>query len=39
MDVHVARIHIKFVVGKPDDKGPLERLKRRWKDNIKVDLR
>jgi hypothetical protein len=25
--------------GKPDGKKPLERPRRRWKDNIKLDLR
>jgi len=25
-------------VGKPEGKRPLERLKRRWEDNIKMDL-
>jgi hypothetical protein len=26
-------------VGKPEDKRPLTRSKRRWEDNIKLDLR
>jgi hypothetical protein len=26
-------------VGKPDRKGPLERLRRRWEDDIKMNLR
>jgi hypothetical protein len=26
-------------VGKPEGKRPLERPRRRWKDNIKIDLR
>ena len=29
---------IKNVVGKPDGKRPLGKLKRRWEDNIKRDL-
>jgi hypothetical protein len=27
------------LVGKPEEKRPLERLRRRWEDNIKMDLR
>jgi hypothetical protein len=27
------------VVGKPEEKRPLERPRRRWVDNIKMDLR
>jgi hypothetical protein len=27
------------LVGKPDGRRPLERPRRRWKDNIKMDLR
>jgi hypothetical protein len=26
------------LVGKPEGKGPLERARRRWEDNIKMDL-
>jgi hypothetical protein len=26
------------VVGKPEEKGPLGRSRRRWEDNIKMDL-
>ena len=26
------------LLGKPDGKKPLERLRRRWEDNIKMDL-
>jgi hypothetical protein len=26
-------------VGKPEEKRPLGRLRRRWEDNIKIDLR
>jgi hypothetical protein len=26
------------MVGKPEEKTPLERPRRRWKDNIKMDL-
>jgi hypothetical protein len=29
----------KVLVGNPDGKGPLRRLKRRWEDNIKIDLK
>ena len=28
----------KVLVGKPEGKGPLGRPRRRWKDNIKMDL-
>jgi len=28
----------KFEVGKPDGRSPLVRPRRRWKDNIKLDL-
>jgi hypothetical protein len=33
------RVHIRFWVGKPEGKRPLGRPTRRWKDNIKMDLR
>jgi hypothetical protein len=41
---HVARMLAKtnayrIVVGKPEEKRPLGRPKRRWMDNIKMDLR
>jgi hypothetical protein len=41
---HVARIGAKgtaysILVGKPEGKRPLERLRRRWVDNIKMDPR
>jgi hypothetical protein len=29
----------RFVVGKPEGKIPLGRLRRRWEDNIKINLR
>jgi hypothetical protein len=29
----------RILVGKPEGKGPLERPRRRWEDNIKTDLR
>jgi hypothetical protein len=29
----------KILVGKPEGKRPLGRLRRRWEDNIEVDLR
>ena len=41
---HVARmgapspIRATFLVGKPEGKKPLGRLRRRWEDNIKMDL-
>jgi len=28
----------KFLVGKPEGKRPLGRSRRKWKDNIKIDL-
>ena len=28
----------RILVGKPDGKRPLERPRRRWEDNIKMDL-
>jgi hypothetical protein len=41
---HVARIGekrdaYKILVGKPEGKRPLGRPRRRWEDNIKMDLR
>jgi hypothetical protein len=41
---HVARIGegrgiYKVLVGRPESKGPLGRPRRRWEDNIKMDLR
>jgi hypothetical protein len=41
---HVARMGEKWnayriLVGKPEGKSPLGRLRRRWVDNIKMDLR
>ena len=32
------RVH-RVLVGKPEGKGPLGRPRRRWEDNIKMDLR
>ena len=29
----------RVLVGKPEEKRPLERPRRRWEDNIKMDLR
>jgi hypothetical protein len=29
----------RILVGKPEGKRPLERPRRRWEDNIKIDLR
>jgi hypothetical protein len=29
----------RMLVGKPDGKRPLRRLRRKWMDNIKLDLR
>jgi hypothetical protein len=31
--------HISILVGKPEGKRPLGRQRRRWVDNIKIDLR
>ena len=41
---HVARMEqsrneYRILVGKPEGKRPLERPRRRWEDNIKIDLR
>jgi hypothetical protein len=36
---HVARMGEKILVGKPEGKRPLGRPRRRWEDNIKIDLR
>ena len=41
---HVARMEqlrneYRVLVGKPESKGPLGRPRRRWEDNIKMDLR
>jgi hypothetical protein len=41
---HVARMGegrcvYRVLVGRPEGKRPLERSRRRWKDNIKLDLR
>jgi hypothetical protein len=33
------RIACRILVGKPEGKGPLGRRRRRWVDNIKMDLR
>ena len=43
MGGHVARMGVgrgvyRALVGKPEVKIPLGRLRRRWEDNIKVDL-
>ena len=40
---HVARVGerrgvYRVLVGKPEEKRPLERSRRRWEDNIKIDL-
>jgi hypothetical protein len=32
-------MHIGHLVGKPDEKRPLGRPRRRWVDNVKMDLR
>jgi hypothetical protein len=31
-------VHTEILVGKPEGKRPLGRPRRRWKDNIKMDL-
>jgi hypothetical protein len=41
---HVARIEstlnlYKILIGKPEGKRPLRRPRRRWEDNVKMDLR
>ena len=36
---HVARMRERILVGKPEGKRPHGRHRRRWKDNIKMDLR
>jgi hypothetical protein len=33
------RNEYKILVGKPEGKRPLERPRRRWENNIKIDLR
>jgi hypothetical protein len=35
---HMGRSAYRFLVGKPEGKRILERFKRRWEDNIKMDL-
>jgi hypothetical protein len=38
---HVARMSrdaYRVLVGKPEGKRPLERPRRRWEDNIKIDI-
>jgi hypothetical protein len=35
----VGRCVYRVLVRRPEGKRPLERLRRRWKDNIKLDLR
>jgi hypothetical protein len=34
-----SRLAYRVLVGKPEGRRPLGRLKHRWEDNIKVDLR
>jgi hypothetical protein len=36
---HVARILYRILMGKSEGTRPLERARRRWVDNIKMDLR
>jgi hypothetical protein len=33
------RVAYRVLVGKPEERRPLERPRRRWEDNIKMDLR
>jgi len=33
------RVVYRVLVGKPEGRGPLERPRRRWEDNIKMDLK
>ena len=35
---NIARMEERRGVGKPEEKRPLARLRRRWEDNIKMDL-
>jgi len=40
---HVARLGVsrgvyRILVGKPEGKSPLERSRRKWEDNVKIDL-
>jgi len=38
--VHIRKINAyKILVGKPEGKGPCRRPRRRWEDNIRMDLR
>ena len=32
-------MHTEFLMGKPESERPLGRPRRRWEDNIKIDLR
>jgi len=32
-------MHTEFLVRNPEDKRPLRRLRHRWEDNIRMDLR
>jgi hypothetical protein len=36
--LNIIKIYIWLLVGKPEGKRPLERPRRRWIDNIKMDL-
>jgi hypothetical protein len=36
--VYGGEAYIRFLVGKPEGKRPLGRNRRRWEDNIKMDL-
>jgi len=36
---YVGEVHTGFWVGKPEGGRPLGRPRRRWQDNIKIDLR
>jgi hypothetical protein len=37
-EIRITRIY-KILVGKPEGRKPLGRPRRRWKDNIRMDLR
>jgi hypothetical protein len=37
--IYQGRILLLVLVGRPEGKGPLGRTRRRWEDNIKMDLR
>jgi hypothetical protein len=38
-NTHGRGLHARYLVGKPEGKRSLGRSRRRWEDNIKLDLR